>query len=33
MGLVALEYDTGTWYDIHPFAKATRAYASAAPAQ
>jgi hypothetical protein len=32
LGLIALEYDTGTWYDIHPFVKATRAYRIAAPA-
>lgn len=32
MGLVALEYDTGTWYDVHPLVKRTRAYRSAAPA-
>jgi hypothetical protein len=30
LGLVVLEYDTGTWYDIHPLAKRTRAYQAAA---
>jgi hypothetical protein len=29
LGLVVLEYDTGTWYDIHPLAKRTRAYQAA----
>ena len=32
MNLVVLEYDTGTWYDVHPLVKATRAYRSAAGA-
>ncbi|HET7503636.1 MAG TPA: hypothetical protein VFK02_21595 [Kofleriaceae bacterium] len=32
MNLVVLEYDTGTWYDVHPLVKATRAFRSAAPA-
>jgi hypothetical protein len=32
MGLVVLEYDTGTWYDVHPLVKHTRAYRAAAPA-
>lgn len=32
MGLVVLEYDTGTWYDVHPLVKRTRAYRAAAPA-
>lgn len=31
LGLVVLEYDTGTWYDVHPLAKRTRAYRAAAP--
>lgn len=31
MGLVVLEYDTGTWYDVHPLVKRTRAYRAAAP--
>lgn len=31
MNLVVLEYDTGTWYDVHPLVKATRAFRSAAP--
>ena len=30
MNLIVLEYDTGTWYDVHPFVKATRAFRSAA---
>ncbi len=29
MNLVVLEYDTGTWYDVHPLVKATRAFRSA----
>ena len=33
MSLIVLEYDTGTWYDVHPFVKATRAFRSAAPAR
>lgn len=33
LGLIALEYDSGTWYDIHPLVKATRAYRLAAPVQ
>lgn len=32
LGLIALAYDTGTWYDIHPLVKATRAFRLAAPA-
>ena len=32
MNLIVLEYDTGTWYDVHPLVKATRAFRSAAPA-
>lgn len=32
MNLIVLEYDTGTWYDVHPMVKATRAFRSAAPA-
>lgn len=31
LGLVVLEYDTGTWYDVHPLAKRTRAYRAATP--
>lgn len=31
LGLVVLEYDTGTWYDVHPLAKRTRAYRVATP--
>lgn len=33
MSLTVLEYDTGTWYDVHPLVKATRAFRSAAPAR
>jgi hypothetical protein len=33
MNLIVLEYDTGTWHDVHPFAKATRAFRSAAPSR
>lgn len=29
LGLIVLEYDTGTWYDVHPLAKRTRAYRAA----
>ena len=29
LGQIVLEYDTGTWYDVHPLAKRTRAYRSA----
>jgi hypothetical protein len=32
LGLVVLEYDTGTWYDIHPLVKRTRAFRLARPA-
>jgi hypothetical protein len=32
MNLIVLEYDTGTWYDVHPLVKATRAFRSAAAA-
>ncbi|HEX7841868.1 MAG TPA: hypothetical protein VF469_30570, partial [Kofleriaceae bacterium] len=32
MNLIVLEYDTGTWYDVHPLVKATRAFRSAASA-
>ena len=31
LGLIVLEYDTGTWYDVHPLAKRTRAYRAATP--
>lgn len=31
LGLIVLEYDTGTWYDVHPLAKRTRAFRAAAP--
>lgn len=30
--MVVLEYNGETWYDVHPLARRTRAYASAAPA-
>jgi hypothetical protein len=30
MNLIVLEYHTGTWYDVHPLVKATRAFRSAA---
>ncbi len=33
MNLIVLEYNTGTWYDVHPFVKATRAFRSAASSQ
>ena len=26
LALVALEYDTDTWFDVHPLVKRTRAY-------
>ena len=29
LGLVVLEYDTRTWFDVHPLAKATRAFTAA----
>lgn len=29
LGLVALEYDTATWFDVHPLVKRTRAYRAA----
>jgi hypothetical protein len=29
LGLVVLEYDTKTWFDVHPLVKLTRAYAAA----
>jgi hypothetical protein len=29
MNLVVLEYNTGTWYDVHPLVKETRAFRSA----
>jgi AAA ATPase domain len=32
LGLVVLEYDTGTWYDVHPLAKRTSAFRAAASA-
>lgn len=31
LGLVVLEYDTGTWYDVHPLVKRTRAFRLARP--
>jgi energy-coupling factor transporter ATP-binding protein EcfA2 len=31
LGLIVLEYDTGTWYDVHPLAKHTRAYRLSVP--
>lgn len=31
LGLMVLEYDTGTWYDVHPLAKRTRAFRAATP--
>jgi hypothetical protein len=29
LGLVVLEYDTDTWFDVHPLAKLTRAFSAA----
>jgi hypothetical protein len=29
LGLVVLEYDTDTWFDVHPLAKRTRAFTAA----
>ncbi len=31
LGLIVLEYDTGTWYDVHPLVKRTRAFRLARP--
>ncbi|HVV83464.1 MAG TPA: hypothetical protein VHE35_10350 [Kofleriaceae bacterium] len=33
LGLVALEYDTDTWFDIHPLVKRTRSYVRAEQAE
>jgi hypothetical protein len=31
LNLIVLEYNGETWYDVHPFARATRAYRTSAP--